>query len=383
MGQKLHRSSRSVFKRRIPLPRILLSIAAAAAVVAIGFFGAKFLLEAPADSSKPVTGQTAPSTPSQTTTTTTTQAPTTSAGIDTLRAFYLPPSALGDTAALADTLQQAKAAGFNAVMLDMKGADGTLYFRSADERAARVNSYADTALELSALRSLFATVREAGLSPIARLYAFSDNAAARVLADARIYPTGSPSWVWYDNKPAAGGKAWLNPYTDAAQLYLIALAKELRDSGAAAVLFDGVQFPAQISGAYLGENASVESRADALTAFVTAARQLLGDTCPVILAHSADSALGNKTQVYGGNPLTFGAAFAAPILNGAADETAIHQMATRIKVIEQAKQPTLAPILPYTDVAAAKASVGVCAAQQVSSYILYAADGRYDFAALK
>ena len=31
MGQKLHRSNRSVFKRRSPIPRILLSVTAAAA----------------------------------------------------------------------------------------------------------------------------------------------------------------------------------------------------------------------------------------------------------------------------------------------------------------------------------------------------------------
>lgn len=381
MGQKLHRSNRSVFKRRSPIPRVLLSVTAAAAVVALGFFGAKLLIEAPADSSKPVTGETAPSTPSQTTTTTQTAPSVTD--IDTLRAFYLPPSALGNSDTLTATLQEAKAAGFTAVLFDMKAEDGTLYYRSADERAVRVNSYADTALDIAALKAVFTTVREAGLSPIARLYAFCDNAAARVLADARVYPTGNPSWVWYDNKPDAGGRAWLNPYSDAAQLYLVSLARELRDSGAAAILFDGVQFPAQTSGAYFGEEASTETRADALTAFITAARQLLGDTCPVMLAHSADSALGNKTQVYGGNPLTFGATFASPMLNGVADEATIHQMATRIKVIEQAKQPTLAPILPYTDAASAKQSIDACTAQQVTSYILHAADGRYDFSALQ
>ncbi len=380
MGQKLHRSNRSVFKRRNPIWRVLLTVTTALAIVTLGFFGTKLLWEAPQNSvAEPVTGQTA-----ATQTTTTTAAPVTdnAASLDSLRAVYLPHNVLTDSTALTQALQQAKAAGFTAVLFDMKDTDGVLYFRASGDKAVQVNSFAENALEIDALRSTFTAIREAGLNPIPRLYTFCDNAAARVLEDARVYPTGNPSWVWYDNKPDAGGKAWLNPYADAAHLYLIDLAKELRDAGAAAVLFDGVQFPAQTSGAYFGDDAATKSRADALTSFVTAAKQLLGDTCPVILAHSADSALGNKTQTYGGNPLTFGATIAAPIISGNADEATIKQMATRIKVIETSDQPMLAPILPYTDAASAKQSIGVCADQQVTSYILYAADGRYDFDAL-
>ncbi len=382
MGQKLHRTNRSVFKRRSPIPRILLTVLPAVAIIALGFFGAKLLWESPQDGSEQVTGQTVTTTDTPTQTTTTNPPPT-AADITTLRGVYLPHNILTDQSALSTTLQQAKAAGFTAVLFDMKDADGTLYFRSVSAQAEQVNSYAAGALDSGALRAAIAAIREAGLSPIPRLYAFCDNAAARVLADARVYPTGNPSWVWYDNKPDAGGKAWLNPYADAAHLYLIDLAKELRDAGAAAVLFDGVQFPAQTSGAYFGEDAATKTRADALTAFISAAEQLLGEHCPVVLAHTADSALGNKTQVYGGNPLTFGATIAAPVFSGSADEAAIKQMATRIKVIEQTAQPLLAPILPYTDAAAAQQSIRFCADQQVDSYILYAADGQYDFAAFK
>ena len=383
MGQKLHRSRRSVFKRRNPIWRVLLTILPAAAIVALGFFGTKLLWESPQDSAEPVTGQTVTTTAPSSTQTTVPPTQNDTATLDALRAFYLPHAAIINNTSLTATLQQAKQAGFTAVMMDMKDANGTLYFRASAERAVQVNSYAANALDLSTLRATFAAIREAGLNPIPRLYAFCDNAAARVLADARVYPTGSPSWVWYDNKPDNGGRAWLNPYADAAHLYLIDLAEELRDAGAAAIVFDGVQFPAQTSGAYFGENAATETRADALTTFISTAKQLLGNTCPVILAHTADGALGNKTQVYGGNPLTFGATIAAPQFSGSAAEADIKQMATRIKVIEAAAQPSLAPILPYTDAATAKQSIDVCAAQQVTSYILYAADGQYDFAALQ
>lgn len=294
---------------------------------------------------------------------------------------------LHDHVSLAATLQTAADAGFNSVIVDMKDAEGVLYYRSATDRAIQVNSFASDALTTEELQALFNTVKEAGLRPIVRLYAFKDNAAARVLADARVTPTGNSGWVWYDNKPANGGKAWLNPYADAAHTYIIDMARELRDAGAGAIMLDGVQFPAQVSGASFGSSTNAnKARNEILSAFVKEAEELLGDHCPVILSCTADSARGEKTQVYGGNPLTFGATAAAPILNTQGDTAGlIRQMATRIKVIAKEDQPLLAPMLQAENLSAAtlKGLISACAEGGTDSYILYAASGVYDFAGLQ
>lgn len=385
MGQKLHRGRRSVFKRRNPLLRVLATGLAAVAIVAVGFLGAKYLFEHPLSSGQPDSTDSTPVT-STTATTTTTVAPPAAVGLDGgVKAFWLPHSALTDSTALAATLKAAKQAGFDSLVVDMKDADGTLYYRSATERAVQVGSFAADALTADGLKALFTTVKQAGLRPIARVYAFRDNAAARVLGDARITPIGNSGWVWYDNNPANGGRAWLNPYADAAHTYVIDIAKELRDAGAAAIMLDGVQFPGQVSGAGFGTNTTA-ARNEILTAFVKEAKELLGDACPVILACTADSARGEKTQVYGGNPLTFGAAAAAPMLSGQGDTAGIiRQMATRIKVIDQAEQPLLTPVLPAENLSAAtlKGLVDACAEGGTRSYILYAPSGVYDFAGLQ
>lgn len=411
MGMKLHRNRR-VFRSRSLHPRILAWVVGAAAVIAIGFFGAKYFTEHPVDTAP----ESAPN-ESQTTSLPVDNAPessdpatdgqTPAASLDTVRAFYLPSAALNNQNALTATLTDAKAAGFNAVVLDFKDASGVLYFRSQTARAQQVNSFAAGALTVENVKKLFAAVRETGLQPIARLYAFMDNAAARVLTGARIAHQSDPSWVWYDANPADGGKAWLNPYSDEAHLYVIDLAKELRDAGAAAVMLDGVQFPMQTTSASFGASANVAlSRDEMLAAFIAKARGLLGNNCPVMLSCTASSALGIDTTVYGGNPLTFAPTMAAPTLfTGEMKSTVtvgnetvqnnsdnlkatvqalVNQMTLRIKVMEADKQPIFTPWLQAYDYTPAqiKSATEGCISGGADSFILYNPQGTYDFAAL-
>lgn len=386
MKQKLHRGRRSVFRRRSPILQItpaILSVLGVVAVIAVGFFGAKYLSENPpanTPTSEPSSGVPAVSQPEE-------AAPEIALPAEgtPLHAFYLPTAALRDQSALKETLAEAAEAGLNAVVFDMKDENGTLYFRSATERAVRVNNFANSALSADQLKTLFITIKEAGLQSIPRLFAFRDNAAARVLEDARVKPTGNASWVWYDNDPKNGGKAWLDPYADAAHLYIIDLARELRDAGASAILLDGVQFPFQTSGAdFSAETTSGQSRKDKLTAFVTEAKQLLGEDCPVLLSCTGDSALGENTKVYGANPLTFGADTVAPVVTvGEELNTHVRQMVARIKLLGTA-QPQLAPLLTVENIPGAelKALMTACQESGTEAYILYADNGEYPFSAL-
>ncbi len=399
MKQKLHRRRQRIFKRRNPLLSVLKWALPTVVIVALGFFGAKYFTEHPVSPGKeptssapvsPPTDGSSDSASSDTTHDTDTEA------LRALKAFYLPAGALTDETALQDTLSRAAQAGMDSVILDMKDADGRLHYRSAVPQAIQVNAFADTAKDLTAVRALFASIRAAGLQPIVRMYAFQDNAAARALADCRIGYQGQPGWVWYDGDPKNGGKAWLNPYSDAAQLYIIDLAKELRDAGAAAVLLDGVQFPAYTVSADFGTSSNTTlSHGEVLRAFVEHARKLLGDSCPVLLACPESGALGTDTRSYGANPLTFHATFAAPQLTipaATADEsglaemqTRLNQLTARVKVMAADEQPVLSPILQTdnTSAEAMKQAIAACQAGGITSYILFHPQGQYDFAAIQ
>lgn len=384
MRQKLHRGRRSVFRKRNPAPRIVAGVLAALAVVALGFFGAKWMSERPAP--LPATSTPAVSTPDTSTPTTTTTAPppatapTVSAGI---RGFYLPHTALtGD--GLADTLSAAAKAGFNAVLFDLKDAEGKLYYRFTSPAAVQVNSFTDTALTPAQLAGLFKQIKEVGLMPIPRLYAFRDNAGAKALAAARITHKDNAGWVWYDAKQQNGGRAWLNPYADEAHSYIIDLALELKTAGAAAVMLDGVQFPSQTSSASFGKSSNTSLKQnEVLSLFVKKARTALGD-CPVMLCCTGESALGTATKVYGGNPLTFGAAVASPILSKDV-QASVEKMILRTQVLPEADKPLLAPLLSTAGLTAGQVNeqMAFCRAGGAQQFILYTPDGHYDFGGYK
>lgn len=412
MGMKIHRGRR-VFRARNMLPRILLWVVGAAAVIAVGFFGAKHFTERPIpqqpseSTDSVVSNDTASSDAPESATTTTTnkgdEKPT-APSLDTIRGFYLPFSALENSENLTAALTNAKEAGFTAVVFDLKDSDGNLYFQSQTARAQQVNSFAQNAFTLEETTDLFTAIRETGLSPVPRLVAFMDNAAAKALPAARVAHKSDKNWVWYDANPAKGGKAWLNPYADEAQLYIIELAKELKEAGAAAVMLDGVRFPAQTSSADFGSASTEKQRDEVLTAFVKKTQTLLGDNCPVLLCCTAESALGDNTLVYGNNPLTFSASVAAPMLMTGEMKDAVtvgsetlsntpdnvkvtvkaltKQLVLRIKVMPKKDQPRLTPWLQAYDYTAQqiKDAVDGCIDGGANGYILYEPNGKYDFA---
>ncbi len=421
MKRKLHRSRRSVFGRRgmHPALKTLLWIVACVAVVALGYFGAMVISEGKlpeieievggnnsADVNKPDSTPNTDKEPDDNQqnggSTVTPPADKPVATAEGIRAFYLPHATLLSDE-LDSTLSAAYNAGFNAVVFDLKDADGTMYYRFSSAQAKKVNNYAPNALTADNLTALFDLMKDNGLQPIPRLYAFCDDPAAKVLTDARIGLDSNHAWAWYDGDPNNGGKKWLNPYAPAAQDYVSALVSELKAKGAAAVMLDGVQFPAQLSSAYLGEDAATVEKNAVLTAFIGRVRGELGTDCPLLLGFSEKGALGTETKIYGGNPLTFGATVAAPTIlpkdlpatikvgettvSNIPDtlqqtvQSLVAQMILRTKVLSDA--PIVAPILPladYTNPQIAQEIAG-CLAGGTDSFILYQANGQYDFAA--
>lgn len=406
MRQKLHRGRRSVFRKRNPVPRIIGGIVAAVAVVALGFFGAKWIHEHPVttpdDSSAPTVSAPDTSVPTDTPA----QDVPTTPDTDTVRGFYLPFSALtGD--GLTTTLTAAKEAGFTAVVFDIKDADGKLYYHFSDATAVQVNSFTPDALTADTLSALLEQVHTAGLLAIPRLYAFQDDLGAKALANARITPKDNPSWVWYDGNPQSGAKAWLNPYADAAHAYIGGLAKELKDAGVDAVMLDGVQFPRQISAASFGSDNTGLKQDEVLALFVERTRETLGEDCPLLLNCTTEGALalGTATAIYGGNPLTLAPTMACPtILPAQLPETIklgetvvqntpdalqqtvqalVAQMILRTKVLAEDQRPAFAPLLQVADYTPeqVKQEIAGCIAGGADSYILYHPNGQYDFAA--
>lgn len=230
-----------------------------------------------------------------------------------MRAIYLPTKALREISKWDTTLAAAKEAGYNALVVDLKDVDGKVWYASATQWAAEARSVQEDALAVADLKAAAANLQETyGLTLVPRLFAFRDHTAPRYLETARVAVKGSPSSVWYDNDPGAGGRRWLNPYAPDAAAYIVALATELKDMGFSLLMLDGVQFPGQESQAYYGDGEQTAlPRDQVLARFAAQMNGAVGES-GWMMSVAALASVGEKTNVYGGNPVTFGAPAVSP-----------------------------------------------------------------------
>lgn len=400
MGQKLHRKRR-YSRRRSPVWPVVGWLLAAVILIPGSFFTAKTVAKHRASlpaSDPDASTLTTTEVPENTTGTT---APLMPDGATFFQGFYLPYTSLRDTTALTATVQQAAAAQFNCVVVELKNRAGEMYYVSETEAGQTAAAAVPDALSLSALTEAFAALRSAGLIPVARLYAFEDAIAPRSIPDAKVTTTGHDDWTWYDGDPQNGGRPWLNPYADAAQSYIVALADELYTAGAGAIMLDGVYFPTQTSQAHFetGSNAAL-SKGEVLRQFITRISAL--NDAPILLNCDADAALGNNMAAYTVNPLSLGAAIAVPDLRysslgnrvalddgmltvtpetmGDAVSRITAQIVSRAAALDAEHVPAVAPVLGGDDAAAQIAALKNGSAD--ASYFWHHENGNYDFSAV-
>lgn len=415
MPKKLHRRSAVFRKKKVTFTRVLIGllvVVGCAGVLAGGYFTAKYSVEgwpwgdsSPSDVSTPPesTASEPSDTPSSSDPSSVPPQPEPQTG--GLKAFYAPLSLLRDEAALGAQLDAAGAAGLNAVVFDLKDADGNLYYRSATELAAQSKAAAADALTLEQLRSAVDFMREKGFTALPRLYAFRDHVGAGELPTAKITVNGMS---WYDGNPSNGGKRWLNPYAPDAHRYLIDMAAELKNLGVTGLMLDGVQFPEQESQADYGSSSLTSlGRGQVLQKFVTDLSAAFGDG-QVILSMPGLAGFGEDTEVFGGNPLTFGETVAAPVLlpsalgnrlsvgeNTVTDpaahpyeavQLAMSQLSLRVQLMEETARPAIMPWLQAYDYTAQQVRDQIRGVTEVSgdqaAYILYHPQGTYDFSSL-
>ncbi len=151
---------------------------------------------------------------------------------------YLPPLMMTE-AALPGRLEDLKAQGVQGVVFDLKDAQGRVRYVSGLDQVARNLAQEEDAMDLGwAVR----TIRQAGLVPVGRLYAFRDHTAPAHMYDSAVKYMGSKV-NWINDSSANGGRPWLNPNDADARQYILDLIGEAADQGLDQVILDGVQFP--------------------------------------------------------------------------------------------------------------------------------------------
>ena len=182
-----------------------------------------------------------------------------------LRAVYAPPALLADEAGFGAFISGLSGAGLNAVMVDIKSADGEVLFASQNQNANDWGAVVEDAFDLAALSEQLAGE---GLFLVVRMSAFRDEIAARGQYSYSVLWQGADTGLrWLDNLPGVG-RPWLSPHSEGARAYITELALEAAEAGAVMVVLDDVQFPPNslTDDAYFGETGGL-SRTQRLAAF--------------------------------------------------------------------------------------------------------------------
>lgn len=150
-------------------------------------------------------------------------------------------SALGSPEAIQAAAANAAAEGVSYALITLKDTSGYIYYPSAV--AAASGSIAASTVDAAAVAEAF---KAAGVTPVACLSAFRDPLAPYTDRSMGIHYAGS-DYMWLDNAADAGGKPWLNPYSDGAVQFVGDLIEEAASLGYDHVVLTTVQFPAQVS----------------------------------------------------------------------------------------------------------------------------------------
>lgn len=395
MGQKVHRRRRYYRRGRSPWVPVLGWVLTAAILIPGSFFAAKWLSgrgeKLPVDTTdKGTVTTTVTGTPGATTTTTVLQ-PVTDGTV--YKGFYLPYTKLMD-GSLDKTLKDAAAAGFNAVVIELKNQNGNTYYVSETDAGKQAVASTGDAVSLKSLTDAFVKIRGAGLMPVPLLFAFEDAVAPRTIPGAKVTTEGHADWTWYDGDPQNGGKPWLNPYADPAQAYIVSLAEELQTAGAAAIMLDGVYFPTQTSQAdFTSAGNGTLSKGQVLQQFIS--RLKTACDAPIIVRASANAALGNTTAGYEMTPTGLGANLIVADLReqslgqrlAVGDEmltvsnSAMGDIVTKAmdKLAEKCSVSSQAPAPQAAATISGDIDPQLSAFGKDRSYFVYDRDGNYDF----
>ena len=264
----------------------------------------------------------------------------------------------------------------NTVMVELKSSEGIVNASSTKTAAAEWEAVAENPINLEMLADYLETK---GYSFAVRIAAFADPYAARALRANGAIMHGS-GLTWMDNTPERGGRQWLNPYAAAAREYIVDLAVEAAEAGAAFVLLDRVQFPSDPTGtATYGETGGVTKHEilKAFTAEIKTALEPYGTRVAIYLSAGTlerPEPAGN-TIYYGGSPIEFGAdemvlGMNLDFVHGATIEEKL-QGAMRAKELADNFDVKIIPVITAREDAPHSKQIEIIEALGFAEYILY------------
>ncbi|MCC6628832.1 MAG: carboxypeptidase regulatory-like domain-containing protein [Chloroflexi bacterium] len=188
-----------------------------------------------------------------------------------IKAIYLTHLTAADDKRFAELLALVKRTEINAMVIDVKGESGHLFYESKVPLAREIGAV-DPAYDV---RKRLQQMRAANVYAIARQVIMEDTLLAKARPELAIrHKTTGQGWR------DINGIGWLNPHRSEVWDYNVAIAKEIADLGFDEVQFDYVRFPSDgaLNQTDYGRPSNEESRISAITSLLTRARTALAPT---------------------------------------------------------------------------------------------------------
>lgn len=310
-GKKIKRYKGAFDTRGHRVRRVLTAILVVALLFVGGYFIARPLLDAgshlwyfglggPDSSSQPQSSPSSSETPQSTPapTPSPTPAPQVSGdwAIVTAAQMSTPEQAAATAQALAEK-------GVTHVVVQLKDSEGTVWYASAVENAAR--SLSETPIDAAAAAK---AIRDAGMTPVAGVCAYRDPLSPYADKSMAVQYAGEEGVLWLDNSPTNNGKPWLNPYSETARGYVQAIALETVELGFEQVLFTDMTLPdvRSTSSADFGNTTGLEPGVLFTQTVETLQNALAEKGAECWFAYPAASVTGEDLRLTGAAVSTFG-----------------------------------------------------------------------------
>lgn len=150
---------------------------------------------------------------------------------------FVQTSTLSSQEAIDALAENLASQGTRYAVVTLKDNQGNIYYNSALEAAA--GGISEKAFDAAALAK---ALQQKGIVPVAAICAFKDPiAAGNQRSMAVMYQ--DTDYLWLDAALDAGGKPWLNPYSDQAEAFITGMIQEARQMGYEQIWMSGIQFP--------------------------------------------------------------------------------------------------------------------------------------------
>ncbi len=238
---KIKRNTK-IYRGRKRFPRWLIFVLVLILAVVVGFFGAQYISrkmdqirENASASSQAVSQEESSAVQSESS-----EESIEEPEEEGMRARVMTTEVLLDSTSRQSFLSEAKTSGYDTVILELKDADGLIYYTTQNQVATSAGAVVSGAVDLKAVCD---EITAAGLKPAARMITLRDPLAASTANQNTYLYNNQANLSWLDDSLENGGRRWLNPYLENARTYIADLVQEMAEAGCQTIILEDMQYP--------------------------------------------------------------------------------------------------------------------------------------------